>query len=389
MQGRIGAPSKRRTGGPGSERARGSVASRQPVVAAPRFAPPPRHSVAAHYAAVPVAVPAAVILKEQSVALPLPRAVESAVDDPLLHNPLQRLERCSTGWFGVIADYEGVVVDSTLAVHKEAWRRVAGEMGLRMPLGSVMDRIQGVRDEVVIQQLFTWTRNPAAVAQIAARKDALYDELMSGNWPAEVPGVRQFLETVHKNKIPIAIASPLPDRRVRPALERLNLTRAFDAIVTAEDNPTAELENTYLAAAHQLGRPPLRCVVVGDCNRSVEAAKELGMRSVVVTGGQAAWSFSSSDLVVQRLDQLSFVNLKNLFGQEDLVEPSVPWEEVRASRAAADGEEYGSSLAAKGSGGSWQSGSGGGGFGGLSGFGSGSMSSSGTAWNDEDDEEQR
>jgi len=220
--------------------------------------------------------------------------------------------------------------------------------------------------------------------------------LMPGQWAAAILHPHSTLkpslplnplQLAHSHaQIPIAIASPLPDRRVRPALERLNLTRAFDAIVTAEDNPTAELENTYLAAAHQLGRPPLRCVVVGDCNRSVEAAKELGMRSVVVTGGQAAWSFNSSDLVVQRLDQLSFVNLKNLFGQEDLVEPSVPWEEVRASRAAADGEEYGSGLAAKGSGGSWQSGSGGG-FGGLSGFGSGSMSSSGTVWNDEDDEE--
>lgn len=34
-------------------------------------------------------------------ALELPRAVESPMDDPTLANPLQRLNRMSTGWMGV------------------------------------------------------------------------------------------------------------------------------------------------------------------------------------------------------------------------------------------------------------------------------------------------
>lgn len=295
-------------------------------------------AVAARYA-----VPAAVVdLPKESVALPLPRAVENAADDPMLHNPLERMERLSTGWFGVIADYEGVVVDSTLEVHKEAWRQVAVEMSLQMPLGSLLNRIKGVRDEVIIMQLFTWTRNPRMAAKIAARKEEIYDELMNGNHPAEVPGVRAFLETLHNYKIPVALASPLPERRVRPALERLELSRGFDAVVTAEDNGSPEVEMFYVAAAQQLRRPPLRCVVVGDSNRSVEAAHEVGMKSVVVTGGQPAWNFGGADLVVRSLGQLSFVNLKKLFGQEDLVEPSVPWEERQEQmRAAAEGSEKG------------------------------------------------
>jgi len=40
---------------------------------------------------------------------PLPRAVEGAVDDPRLHNPLQRQERLGTGWMGAIIEYEGIV----------------------------------------------------------------------------------------------------------------------------------------------------------------------------------------------------------------------------------------------------------------------------------------
>jgi hypothetical protein len=50
-------------------------------------------------------------------------------------------------------------------------------------------------------QLLTWTRNPSAAASIAARKEELYDEIMSGNAPAEAPGVRAFLETLHNVKV--------------------------------------------------------------------------------------------------------------------------------------------------------------------------------------------
>ena len=122
-------------------------------------------------------------------------------------------------------------------------------------------------------------------------------------------------------QVPVALATAAPKQRVRPAIEKLDLANHFDTIVTAEDNGSAEVEYYYMTAAQQLQRPFVRCVVVGDNNRSVEAAHELGMKSVIVTGGQPAWNYSGADLVVRNLGQLSFVNMKKLFGAEDLVEP--------------------------------------------------------------------
>lgn len=268
------------------------------------------------------AVPATVVDKEPKLeAKPLPRAVENAADDPSLHNPLQRMERLSTGWFGVIMEYEGIVIDDTLDMHARAWLQVADEMNLQRPLGQVLRRIKGVRDEVIIMQLFTWTRNPSQAAKIAQRKEEIYDGIMNGAQPAEVPGCRPFLDTLRNYKIPLALATSQPERRVRPFIEKQDLANHFDAVVTAEDNGTAEVEYCYMTAAQQLQRPFVRCIVVGDNNRSVEAAHELGMKSVIVTGGQPAWNFSGADLVVRNLSQLSFVNMKKLFGAEDLVEP--------------------------------------------------------------------
>ena len=44
---------------------------------------------------------------------PLPRITENVADDPNLHNPLQRMQRLSPGWCGVIMEYDGVVVAGT------------------------------------------------------------------------------------------------------------------------------------------------------------------------------------------------------------------------------------------------------------------------------------
>lgn len=63
----------------------------------------PAQSFAASYAAVPASIP---MPTGENDALeiqlkPLPRNVENVADDPSLHNPLARLERLGTGWFGV------------------------------------------------------------------------------------------------------------------------------------------------------------------------------------------------------------------------------------------------------------------------------------------------
>ena len=68
-------------------------------------------------------------------------------------------------------------------------------------------------------------------------------------------------------------------------------------------------------------RPPMRCIVIGESNTSVEAAHELGMKCIIVSGNNPVYNFTGADLVVRDLSQLSFLNLKKLFGEEALVEP--------------------------------------------------------------------
>ena len=80
---------------------------------------------------------------------PLPRAVENIADDPSLHNPLQRLHRLGTGWFDVILEYEGVLVEDTSDLHSKAWEVLANEEGQSRPLHWALKRAEGMKSDQV------------------------------------------------------------------------------------------------------------------------------------------------------------------------------------------------------------------------------------------------
>lgn len=256
---------------------------------------------------------------------PLPRAVENVADDPRLANPLARQERMGTGWLAVIMEYEGLVVEDYADLHQRAWESLAVEESKSLPPGWMLRRAEGMKNEQVIQEVFCWTRLPMEVRRLAARKEDLFREALGDTLPAMPPGAQHLLDLLSKHNVPVAIACSAPDARVRDTLQQLQLQDTFGAIITADDvyrgRPDPE---SYLLAAQQLGRPPARCVVIGNSNASVEAAREAGMAAVVVAGRTPMYELSAADLIVRQLSELSFVNLKQLFRNEELASNQDP-----------------------------------------------------------------
>ena len=74
--------------------------------------------------------------------------------------------------------------------------------------------------------------------------------------------------------------------------------------------------------------------------QSVEAARECGMASVVVAGRNPLYELTAADLVVRQLDELSFVNLKQLFCMEDTVSSQVSHPEVHLHATHCLGEVF-------------------------------------------------
>ena len=64
------------------------------------------------------------------------------------------------------------------------------------------------------------------------------------------------------------MVSSAPEYRLKPALEATGLEHVFQTVVSGDDvyrgRPDPE---AYLYAAQQLGRPSIRCVVIGNSNQ--------------------------------------------------------------------------------------------------------------------------
>lgn len=174
----------------------------------------------------------------------------------------------------------------------------------------------------VIQEVFCWSRNPVEVRRLAGRKEELLAELLGDRRPMVAAGVVELLDLLQRAGTPVALVSSAPERRVLPVLEDAGLASHFDVVVTGDDvyrgRPDPE---GYLYAAQRIGRPPLRCVVLGSSNLSVEASHEVGMQCVAVAGTHPVYELTAADLVVRSLTDLSFVNLKSLFANEEGVLP--------------------------------------------------------------------
>lgn len=77
------------------------------------------------------------------------KILEGAVDDPHLGNPLERMHRLGTGWFGVIFEFEGVLVESAHEDHIKAWKEVCAREGKPNPPHWQLQRVEGMKNEQV------------------------------------------------------------------------------------------------------------------------------------------------------------------------------------------------------------------------------------------------
>jgi beta-phosphoglucomutase len=81
----------------------------------------------------------------------------------------------------------------------------------------------------------------------------------------------------------MAVATSASEKRTRFTLDRLQLTRHFAAIVTANDVLNGKPDPAiYYLAAEQMGVRPENVVVIEDSVSGVRAAKSAGMRCLAI-----------------------------------------------------------------------------------------------------------
>ena len=206
--------------------------------------------------------------------------------------------------FGAIFDWDGVIIDSA-ALHEQSWHRLARELGTTIAPQSFI-RGFGMKSARIIEEIHGWSHDPAEIARLTNRKEALYREIVAQGEIAPLPGVVEWLARLREAGVPSAVASSTHRLNIDAVLARIGLQDAFRAIVSAEDvvhgKPNPEV---FLKAAEKLELSAARCVVFEDAHVGIEAAHAAGMKVVAVTTTHPAAELAAADLVVRRLDQLS------------------------------------------------------------------------------------
>ena len=248
-----------------------------------------------------------------------------------LANPLERFNRLGTSWFGVVCELEGVLISDSSSEQRSAWYALAREEGLEFPPEYDMDHYSSLKAEQLVSQVFNWSHNSQEIHRLVSRKHELFIEQLTSTSNCIQPGTVEFLDMIIALDIPCVLLSQQSLLHVESIVkdspvQTLLLSRTSNGLAASKTNPniislvTSEdvrygLPDTegICFASSLLQRPLDRMIIIGSSLQTLEAALELDVRCVMLSGRFKSWELAKANLVVGSLNDLCFQNLKNLF----------------------------------------------------------------------------
>lgn len=114
-----------------------------------------------------------------------------------------------------------------------------------------------------------------------------YDEYIEKNGVRGFPGLKEFLESLRRDGIRLAVATGSLKRIVRKNMKILGITDLIEAAATSEDCESGKPEpDVFLHAAKLLGVDPGDCLVIEDAGNGLLAARRAGMACAGFDGSE-------------------------------------------------------------------------------------------------------
>lgn len=210
-------------------------------------------------------------------------------------------------------DVDGVIIDSS-EQHRLAWEALAREQGFPYSDEAFWAGF-GMRNSDTIPLMFG-VRDPARIAALSDRKEALYRALLAREAKA-LPGARELLAALRAAGYRQALGSSAPEANIEAIIRLLGIGPSLDGFISGEQvahgKPAPDI---FLAGAALLGVAPTRCVVFEDAPAGVAAARAGGMRCIAVrrAGQPDAPGLEAADQVVDSLRDLTVGAIDQLLG---------------------------------------------------------------------------
>ncbi|MFJ4777679.1 HAD family hydrolase [Streptomyces sp. NPDC088762] len=222
----------------------------------------------------------------------------------------------------VIFDLDGTLVDSEPNYY-ESGRRTLARHGVPDFTWEQHSRFIGIGTLETLEILRERYGIQAPVEQLLAEQNAVYLEL--ARTATEVfPEMRKFVERLHAEGVPMAVASGSSREAIDAVLVGTGLDSLLTTVVSAEEVAHGKpAPDVFLEAARRLGAEPAECVVVEDAAPGALAARAAGMGCVAVP------------YVVQSADDAAFAGAGLLFrgGQREFTADAAhDWLTARLAR---------------------------------------------------------
>jgi beta-phosphoglucomutase len=210
----------------------------------------------------------------------------------------------------VIFDVDGVLVDSYHA-HFASWKALYLELD-RDYTEAAFAADFGRTSRDILRRTLGDGLSDARIRELDERKEALYRERLRQHFPA-IDGAAELIDALAADRFLLAVGSSAPLENIALSLEKLGKAETFSAIVTGADVTRGKPDpQVFLLAAERLGVSPKSCAVIEDAVHGIEAARRAGMAGIALTGTATREQFTSADLVVDSLRELSPPVVRNL-----------------------------------------------------------------------------
>jgi len=209
----------------------------------------------------------------------------------------------------VIFDMDGVLADSE-GIHKQVEDKILGKYGVSLS-SEDMERYAGVDERFFWNDLSERYGLGLDFLTTLEKKRQIFFRVAEGIRSFE--GVKELLELLKTNDVPLAVASSSEPNIVKYVLARLGFDHYFDKTVSGMDVPRGKPSpDIFLKAAADLKVEPGQCVVIEDSINGVLAAKRAGMHCIAVTNTFSRDKLGKADLIVDSLRNIDLDVIRGL-----------------------------------------------------------------------------
>ncbi|HTE26285.1 HAD family hydrolase [Flavitalea sp.] len=214
---------------------------------------------------------------------------------------------------GFVFDLNGTIIDD-MHYHNQAWFDIlTKDLKAKLTWEEVKKEMYGKNSELLVRVFGPDKFTSAEMDEYSLEKERRYQQAYKPDLKL-IPGLDRFLEKASTKDIPMAIGSAAIMFNIDFILDNLDLRKYFKAVVSAEDVKNSKPDpETFLNCATLLNVPSQNCIVFEDAPKGVEAARNAGMKAVVIMSAHEKADFADYDNVLYFIRDYNDPQLDQLF----------------------------------------------------------------------------